>query len=458
MANVAEVIFLGTDKTSPVAKRIAQSIKETSSEMKGMGHVFAQTGSIVASFGNTQLAGVITQLDNTVMSMSGLTKEMMKSKLGMVALGAAATAGGFQIGQAIRKYIPFFNEVDKLEKEAMDNRSANMIQLQTLMLSNPIRAQEKMDLQLIEDKINAIEKERVGLLSVLGVKKELSAGQEQELFQLKRLKEATTAKQAKDLFERQQNAVDQADRVLAGNMMRTDPEGSMAGKALLAEIELNKSMRQLDKDKALFEEEDFLGAKEQLNRDYYAKLAIINGEWYDELRNRQNREKAERKATNQTLLAGTSQMFENLAIAAQASGKKGFVAFKVFSTAKAIVDTYTAANGAYSAMASIPYVGPALGAAAAAAAIAAGMANVAAINSQHAGQAHAGMDYVPREGSYILQRGEAVLDPGTSEQMRNGAVGGATQITVHIDGDVLFRAMGRASRDGRLNISAKGVV
>lgn len=49
---------------------------------------------------------------------------------------------------------------------------------------------------------------------------------------------------------------------------------------------------------------------------------------------------------------------------------------KGFATAQALIDTYSAANSAYSAMAGIPIVGPALGAAAAAAAIAAGIANV----------------------------------------------------------------------------------
>lgn len=49
---------------------------------------------------------------------------------------------------------------------------------------------------------------------------------------------------------------------------------------------------------------------------------------------------------------------------------------KGFATAQALIDTYSAANSAYSAMAGIPIVGPALGAAAAVAAIAAGIANV----------------------------------------------------------------------------------
>jgi hypothetical protein len=50
-----------------------------------------------------------------------------------------------------------------------------------------------------------------------------------------------------------------------------------------------------------------------------------------------------------------------------------------------------------------------------------------------AGQAHDGMDYVPREGSYNLQRGEMVLDPGTSAAVRNNAVGGgAKSVTLQI--------------------------
>ncbi len=52
---------------------------------------------------------------------------------------------------------------------------------------------------------------------------------------------------------------------------------------------------------------------------------------------------------------------------------------KAFAVSQAIIDTYKSANSAYSAMAGIPYVGPALGIAAAAAAIASGIANVKTI-------------------------------------------------------------------------------
>lgn len=57
----------------------------------------------------------------------------------------------------------------------------------------------------------------------------------------------------------------------------------------------------------------------------------------------------------------------------------------------------------------------------------AGMVQVQNIRSQQfSGQAHSGLDNVPREGTYLLQKGEMVLDAGTSEQVRNNATGGGS--------------------------------
>lgn len=62
--------------------------------------------------------------------------------------------------------------------------------------------------------------------------------------------------------------------------------------------------------------------------------------------------------------------------------KKAFAAYKAFSIAQALIKTYEGATSAYSAMASIPYVGPALGVAAAGVAVAMGLSQVNAIKSQ----------------------------------------------------------------------------
>ncbi|WP_212751337.1 hypothetical protein [Pseudoalteromonas phenolica] len=88
---------------------------------------------------------------------------------------------------------------------------------------------------------------------------------------------------------------------------------------------------------------------------------------------------------------------------------------KPFAITQALINTYQSATSAFAALAPIPIVGPALGAAAAAAAATAvmmGMQQVRQIKSQQpAGIAHGGMDYVPNESTYILQRGERVLSP-----------------------------------------------
>lgn len=89
--------------------------------------------------------------------------------------------------------------------------------------------------------------------------------------------------------------------------------------------------------------------------------------------------------------------------------------YKIFASAQALIATYSSAQKSYDSLSQIPYVGPALGAAAAAAAVAAGLANVAAINGvtfaeggytgdggkyEPAGIVHKGEYVVPQEVNY----------------------------------------------------------
>ena len=79
----------------------------------------------------------------------------------------------------------------------------------------------------------------------------------------------------------------------------------------------------------------------------------------------------------QSTLSVASEVFSAMATIAGEETKAG----KAFAVTQAIIDTYASANAAYSSMAGIPYVGPALGIAAAAAAVASGIANVKTILS-----------------------------------------------------------------------------
>lgn len=90
---------------------------------------------------------------------------------------------------------------------------------------------------------------------------------------------------------------------------------------------------------------------------------------------------------------------------------------KAAAIATATVDTYKAANAAYSAMAGIPIVGPALGAAAAAAAIATGLMNVGKIVGV---QFAVGTPNIPQDMVATVHRGEMVVPKTFAEGLRDG--------------------------------------
>jgi|LGVF01.2.fsa_nt_gb hypothetical protein len=111
--------------------------------------------------------------------------------------------------------------------------------------------------------------------------------------------------------------------------------------------------------------------------------------------------------------------------------------YKAAAITQATIDTYTAANGAYAALASIPYVGPALGAAAAGVAIGAGLANVSAITSAR----HTGGDLAAGQQSTIAEQGEIeVIAPSSNSRVRTkqqmmqlmGGAAGGQQANVNL--------------------------
>ena len=75
--------------------------------------------------------------------------------------------------------------------------------------------------------------------------------------------------------------------------------------------------------------------------------------------------------------------------------------------------THAAAMGAYQSLAPIPFVGPVLGAVAAGGIYAAGATATASVM----GMAHDGIDSVPEDGTWLLQKGERVTTEQTSAKM-----------------------------------------
>ena len=125
--------------------------------------------------------------------------------------------------------------------------------------------------------------------------------------------------------------------------------------------------------------------------------------------------------TRSTRVSGANQLASDTTAILLAGHKTQFNAGKNLASAQALTETYSGAQKAFSSLASIPIVGPALGIAAAAAATGAGLLRVKQIQGQTYSQAHDGLDRNPNEGTFLLKRNEMVLDSGTSQAVREAA-------------------------------------
>ncbi|TEP56617.1 phage tail tape measure protein [Pseudomonas aeruginosa] len=201
-------------------------------------------------------------------------------------------------------------------------------------------------------------------------------------------------------------------------------------------------------------------AQEELEKWYETQLELLNAnreakaeltaQWDEqELKIKQEHEDALaaiEKSRQQVTLSANEEFFGNLSGLAKTffgeqSGlyKAAFVAEKSFAIAKALINVPKTASDAYSAMAGIPIVGPALGIAAAAAAVTAQLAQVASIRGVNlSGQAHDGIMSVPEDGTWNLKKGERVTTAETSAKLdrtlddvqRNQASAGAPTVNL----------------------------
>lgn len=121
------------------------------------------------------------------------------------------------------------------------------------------------------------------------------------------------------------------------------------------------------------------------------------------------------KNAGKMVLQSLLQMLIQIGIRHLLTSAIGIAAETSQATAELSSGIATAGVNAYASTAAIPIIGPALAPAAAAAAIggasAAATAGIAAGKGMAVGVAHGGLDYVPSESTFLLDRGERVLSP-----------------------------------------------
>ncbi len=114
--------------------------------------------------------------------------------------------------------------------------------------------------------------------------------------------------------------------------------------------------------------------------------------------------------------------FSSMSEAASMFGQKAVTLHNIFSAAEALASTYA---GAARALKDLPFPFSWL---VAGATVLKGLGYVASIK----GAAHSGLESVPREGTYLLSRGERVLSPGQNQELTSFMKeGGESQIIQH---------------------------
>ncbi len=178
---------------------------------------------------------------------------------------------------------------------------------------------------------------------------------------------------------------------------------------------------------------------------------------------------------------GLNTALNNTASLMQSSNSSQFKIGQAAAIAQAAINIPLSAIAAYTSMASIPFVGPALGIAAAAAAVAAGAMNIQKIKSQRppGSQAHGGLDEVPKSlsnSTFLLKGGERVVQSEQNvglgqaiDKINNNQTGGGHSITVNVSGSVdgstidkmksaIIDALREASERGVPIISERGII
>ena len=117
--------------------------------------------------------------------------------------------------------------------------------------------------------------------------------------------------------------------------------------------------------------------------------------------------------TFSSLTGSIADMFKETAGESSAAYKIMFLASKASAIAQAIISTEIAANKALE-------LGPILGIPAASMVRGLGYASVGMIAAQTiSGMAHSGIDNIPREGTWLLDKGERVVDARTNADLKN---------------------------------------
>ena len=201
-------------------------------------------------------------------------------------------------------------------------------------------------------------------------------------------------------------------------------------------IALKEEEEKADEDFAAQMEKDLKAEEDRINKELELEQEAIEASLAAHTQAEKDKEQLRKEAHEAQIqrekegLANTSNMLKEWAKIIGTESKHG----KAIASAAALIDTYQGAQAAFSAMAGIPVVGPALGIAAAAAAVVAGLKTVQEINKVQVpkkalggwigGPSHlaGGTTFEGEGGEYIVNK-RAMSNPAIAQSVINANSG-----------------------------------
>lgn len=451
MANVVEIVIKGNDQSSAVMDRAATTTKRLQSDMKSLGGTVGQVGNAFAIFGNTQVASALNSIESAVISTRSFAGELSKSKLAVVGLGVAAVTAGYQVGEFIRQWIPFFNQDILIQRETELNKVVEETLRKRLALRDAQAAADK-------DFIASIDAQIIGVEKLKGSERSKA----ELVFQLEALKKETLEKNAKDRddkeLKRLEDGTAKYQEFYDGIIFKIQELGNAEVAEIQAAEERNaKRLEQAREfyNQGIIDEQEFSGFV-TANYDLYEKEKTrITKEQSDKRKAIFEAERRSQLLNLSAYASSTASILGSVATIVEATGKKNFKLAQGLRYAEAVVST---AAGIARAYADHPWP---LSAVVSAAVAAAGAAQIAVIASAKPPQAHGGASYIPEESTYLLSKGERVLSPRQNEDLTSfmeGGRGGGSNGDLYIDGAKIGQVLWDMSRAGRLRISSRAIV
>ena len=391
--NIGKAFRTAETDTVVASKGINKALMST-----GIGALLPLIGTLVGQFGNLRdLFGQHeTATDRLKAATDALNESFHQMDVELENQNILLEANGASKQEVTRQSINLLTTQMEMVQAQIDEAEATLAQLKAHSKLRQIITGEKDDIEGLEEQIEELREKEQSLyerrlrLTTQLVAEDVKTRRKQKEENAKAAEEAKKALMTETEYQR---FMLQQQLALAED----NSEEMVAIKQDLRELEFEEERKRLEKTiKDEDERNAALKLAEQVkNQDLFniaqdAYVARLDAEdkFQQELAKKREEEREAEQAAFERLheakIATVQNAFTTMLSLYEAFGgetAKQSEGYKAIASAQAVVQALLSANEAYAAMASIPYVGPALGAVAAAAALAQGMAQVRAINS-----------------------------------------------------------------------------